>query len=411
MQDLDQIQQRSFKIGVVGLALCIIWAFFNPGQFFHSYLLAYMFWIGIALGSFALLMVQYLSGGVWGLVIRRLLEAATRTFPLLVLLFLPLVLGLRYLYPWARPEEVVKDVILQHKSVYLNIPFFLVRAALYFVAWLSVSHFLNKWSLEQDQMADHRLPEHVEYAKLRRFRLLSGPGLVIYGLTVTFASIDWVMSLEPHWLSTIFGIMFMGGQGISALSFAIVVAVLLTDRTESGVPDPLYARPLRYVISPTHFHDLGKLLLAFVMLWAYFAFSQFLIIWSGNLPEETPWYLRRMEGGWKWIGLFVILFHFALPFLLLLSRPIKRNRRVLAIIAVWMLLMRLVDLFWMIAPAAQMETGVVSYLHVHVMDILAPIGVGGVWLAQFIQQLKSRPLLPLYDPYLEEAFSSTGSKH
>ncbi len=411
MQDLDQIQQRSFKIGVVGLVICIVWAFFNPGQFFHSYLLAYIFWIGIALGSFALLMVQYLSGGVWGLVIRRLLEAATRTFPLLVLLFLPLVLGLRYLYPWARPEEVVKDVILQHKSVYLNIPFFLVRAALYFVAWLSVSHFLNKWSLEQDQMADHRLPEHVEYAKLRRFRLLSGPGLIIYGLTVTFASIDWVMSLEPLWLSTIFGIMFMGGQGISALSFAIIVAVLLTNRTESGVPDPLYAQPLRYVISPTHFHDLGKLLLAFVMLWAYFAFSQFLIIWSGNLPEETPWYLRRMEGGWKWIGLFIILFHFALPFLLLLSRPIKRNRRTLAIIAVWMLLMRLVDLFWIIAPTAQMETGTVSYLHFHWMDILAPIGVGGIWLARFIQQLKSRPLLPLYDPYLEEAFSSTGSKH
>ncbi|MGH8005732.1 MAG: hypothetical protein ACREQ3_01840 [Candidatus Binatia bacterium] len=375
---LPGFQQWSFLVGVVGLVLCAIGAVFSPAQFFHSYLLAYVFWTSLALGCLAVVMIHSLSGGAWGVVIRRVLESATRTLPLLALLFVPLIFGLPHLYVWARPEVVAGDVLLQHKEAYLNVPFFLLRTVCYFAAWIGVAYFLNKWSLEQDRGAD----PHLE----RRVRLLSGPGLALYGLAVTFASIDWVMSLEPHWYSTIYGAMLMVGQGLTAFAFAIVMAAVLADRP-----------PLSQVISPAHFHDLGKLLLAFVMLWAYFAFSQYLIIWSGNLAEEVPWYLHRLQGGWQWVGLLLILFHFVLPFFLLLSRDLKRHVRLLAVVAGAILFLRFVDLFWLIVPAFH-PTG----LRIHWMDIVAPIGVGGIWLAVFVWQLGARPLLPLHDPSLQE---------
>ena len=274
--ELQQFQKRSLLVGIVGLALCGAGMLFNREEFFRSYLLAYLFWIGIALGCLAIVMLHHLSGGAWGIVIRRLLESATRTLPLMALLFLPIVFGLSHLYEWARPEAL-GDKILRHKSLYLNVPFFLARAALYFAAWIAVVYFLNKWSLKQDQTAAPSLSRQLE--------LLSGPGLVIYGATMTFASIDWVMSLEAHWFSTIYGLSFMVGQVLGAFAFVIAAAILLSSR-----------KPLSEVISSEHLHDLGKLLLAFVMLWAYLAFSQFLIMYSGNLPEEIPWYMRRQQG-------------------------------------------------------------------------------------------------------------------
>lgn len=385
--DFGNLQQQSLKVGVVGLALCFVGAFFNSEQFFRSYLLAYVFWMGITLGCFAIMMLHHMSGGAWGIVIRRLLESGSRMLPMMALFFVPLVFGLHDLYSWARPEEVARDEVLQHKRVYLNIPFFLVRTVIYFVVWISVSRFLNKWSLEQDRTGS---------PPPRKFQLLSGPGLVLYGLTITFASIDWVMSLEPHWFSTIFGISFMGGQALSALAFVIVVLTLLSGR-----------KPLSDVVSSTHFHDLGKLLLAFIMLWAYFAFSQYLIIWSGNLREETPWYLSRIQGGWGWIGVLLILFHFVLPFLLLLSRDLKRNARMLIKVAVVIIFMRLVDLFWIIVPASSHGGADVTHASLPIywiwMYLMAPVGLGGVWLAGFLWQLKGRPLLPLKDPYLQQA--------
>jgi hypothetical protein len=382
--EIGRIQQRSLIIGVVGIVLLLIGALLvaEPAQFFRSYLIGYIFWMGIALGCLAICMLQHLSGGAWGLVIRRLLESATRTLPLMALLFLPLILGAyKYgLYPWAVAEKVSSSKLLQHKAeYYLNMPFFLGRAVFYFGVWIGLTYFLNKWSREQDASSDPQIT--------RRLQVLSGPGLVLYGLTVTFASIDWVMSLEPEWFSTIFGILFMGGQGVSAMAFVIAMAVLLAKR-----------EPMSRVFAPNHFHDLGKLLLAFVMLWAYFNFSQFLIIWAGNLPEEIPWYLHRLRGGWQWFGLALVVFHFALPFLLLLSRDLKRSARKLVGIAVLVIVMRFVDLFWMIAP--EFSHG---GFHIHWMDIIAPIGVGGLWLAAFMWQLKGRPLLPLRDPHLQDA--------
>jgi len=293
--------------------------------------------------------------------------------------FLPLIFGIHSLYIWSRPEAVAADHLLQHKTAYLNVPFFLGRAALYFAIWLTLSYVFNKWSLAQDKTEAEPW--------LTRLQILSGPGLLLYGATVTFSSIDWVMSLEPRWYSTIYGILFIGGQGVSALAFVICVIVLISARA-----------PMSELITDRHLRDLGTLLFAFIMLWAYFSFSQFLLTWAGNLPSEIPWYIRRMQGGWMWVGLCLVLFHFALPFLLLLSREFKKNPRWMGMVAGWVIVMRIVDLFWLSAPA-NAATG----LSVHWLDVAAPVGLGGIWVAAFFWQLKQRPLLPIHDPELEEA--------
>jgi hypothetical protein len=373
------LQRLALVVGVAGLALCAVGFAGNRAHFFKAYLLAYVFWIGIALGSLAISMLHHLSGGAWGVVIRRVLEAASRTLPFMALLFLPIAFGIHELYLWANPEAVAKDAILQHKAAYLNVPFFIIRAAIYFVIWSALAYLLSKWSLEQEQRG--------ETGQALRMQRLSGLGLVLYALTILFMSVDWIMSLDPHWFSTIYGILFMGGQGLSAFAFAIAVAVLLS-RTE----------PMSRVIAPAHLHDLGKLMLAFVMLWAYFSFSQFLIIWSANLPEEIPWYLRRWGGGWQWVGLLLIFGHFVLPFVLLLSSDIKKSGRTLIGVAVTIILMRIVDLFWNIGPLHHEESFGATWL-----DAVAPVALGGIWLAIFLWQLRTRPLLPLGEPYLAEA--------
>jgi len=385
-RDLDRVQQRSLIVGVIALLLCLLGAIFHPEQFFRSYLFSYLFYIGLTLGCMAMVMLQYLSGGSWGIVIRRITESATRTIPMLALLFIPVLIGISKLYSWSHDDVWMRDPILRHKHLYLNVPFFLVRAAIYFAGWFIFAHFLNKWSHEQDTTG--RDP------RARRLQLLSGPGLVFYGLSVTFAAVDWVMSLDPHWFSTIFGLLIIAGQGLSALSFCIALLVILSD--EGG--------PLKGVIGPSHFHDIGKLLLTFTMLWAYFSFSQLLIIWSGNLADEIPWYMTRLQGGWQWIGMLLVVFHFALPFALLLSRSLKRRSRTIVRIAVLLIVMRFVDLFWLVEPGAGKDA-----LRVHWMDILAPLGIGGLWLAMFLYQLKKWPLLPVRDPHLAEAIAHGGA--
>jgi hypothetical protein len=299
-----------------------------------------------------------------------------RTLPLLLVLFLPLLFGLTNLYEWARPEEVAHDALLQHKHVYLNVPFFVVRVGLYFAVWLIVMRYLVRWSREQDDTGDP--------AVVRRLQFLGRGALLLYSLTMTFAAVDWAMSLEPHWYSTIYGIMVIGGQVLSAFAFVIPVLMLIVDR-----------EPFTAFVTADQFHDLGKLMLAFVMLYAYFAFSQFLIIWSGNLPEETPWYLARANGGWQYVALAVLLLQFVLPFVVLLSRNLKRNARPLAAVALVVLGARLLDLFWLVQPAFSP-----AHLTVHWLDVAAVIGVGGVWSSVFVWQLRDQPLLPLRDPEL-----------
>ena len=377
--ELAPRQRQLLMAGGVGLAVSLVGLFFNPAQFLQSYLMAYMFVLGIALGCLALGMVHQLSGGAWGVVIRRPIGAAARTLPLLTLLFLPIALGMRHLYIWTDASLVAHDEVLQHKHVYLNVPFFLIRAAIYFAVWNALSYFLNAWSLEQDETGDPRIA--------RRMQRLSAGGLLAYGLTITFASFDWLMSLEPHWFSTIYGVLILGGQGLSALAFLIAVLVWLSRRP-----------PLDDIIAPEHFHDLGNLMLAFVMLWAYFAFSQYLIIWSGNLPEEIAWYLHRLQTGWRFVGLSLVLFHFGAPFCLLLSRAVKREAQMIVKVALGVLIVRLVDLFWLIAPEFHTAGVWVSWL-----DVVLPLSLTAIWLGYFVWQLRGRAILPMHDPQFDEA--------
>ncbi len=385
-RDLERVRQRSLIVGIVALLVCIVGAIFQSDQFFRSYLFSYLFYLGLTLGCLALLMLQYLSGGGWGIVIRRITEAATRTIPWLAALFIPILIGIPKLYIWSNDAAVKADPLLQHKHLYLNVPFFYARAVFYFLGWWLFAHLLNKWSHEQD--IEGRDP------KARRLQLLSGPGLMFYGFSITFAAVDWAMSLNPHWYSTIYGLLFLAGQGLSALSFCIALLVILSDK----------GGPLEGVIGPNHLQDIGKLLLTFTMLWAYFSFSQLLIIWAGNLTKEIPWYMERLKGGWQWVGLMLVAFHFALPFALLLSRTLKRAGKTLVRIAGLIIVMRFVDLFWLIAPDASK-----GGFSLHWMDFLAPIGIGGLWLAMFLFQLRKWPLLPLRDPNLVDAIAKGGA--
>jgi hypothetical protein len=374
----DLMQKRSLAVGLIAAVLCAGGALIFPPAFFRAYLSAYIFWIGIPVGCLALLMLHHLVGGRWGFMIQRVLEAAIQTLPLMALLFVPLLFGLPDLYPWARTEVVAADPLLQQKAAYLNIPFFIARTVAYFAVWIVLARWLVTWSLQQDRTADDTLT--------LRLQRLSGPGLVLYGLTVTFAAIDWMMSLEPKWYSTIFGMIFMVSYGLAALALAILV----TRFVESE-------KPLAQVISPDRWLDLGNLLLALVMFWAYLNFCQFLLIWSENLAEEIPWYLHRIGGGWEWIALALILFQFTLPFVLLLSRDTKRNSGPLSAVAAAILLMHWLDILWMVAPSFYP-----ARFHLHWLDIAAPVGIGGLWLAAFIGYLKARSLLPLHDPRFAE---------
>jgi hypothetical protein len=383
--EIERMRSRGLMLGGIGLAGLAAGFFLARETFWQSYLIAYIFWINITIGSLAVLMVQHLSGGKWGLVARRVLEASSRTLPVMAVLFLPIALNLPELYAWARPEAAA-DPLIQTKASYLNANFFYLRAVLYFVIWGALIFLLNRWSREQDDR-----PAQLPGPADRRFRVLSGPGLVLYVLTVTFMSVDWVMSLDPHWYSTIFGILTIGGQGLASMAFAILVLAQLAR-----------ARPMAQVADADAFHDLGKLMFAFVMLWAYFSVSQLLIIWSANLPEEIPFYLERLHGPWYPVSVLVLIGQFALPFLLLLSQDFKRNPRIVARIAFWILLMRIVDIAWTIGPVFREGSGL------HWLDFAAVLGMGAVWSFFFFRSLGSRAVVPARDPYLKEALAHGG---
>ena len=382
---VERYARTALIVGGAGLGLTLLGAFFNPDQFFRSYLLGFLFWTSLSVGCLSIILIHHLTGGWWGLVIRRLLEAGARTVPLCALLFLPLALGLPRIYEWADSVRAQADPILRHKALYLNVPFFLGRAAFYFAVWTLLAFVLDRSSMEIDAAAgDQR-----RYLRASsRLRGVGGAGLLLMGFTITFSAVDWAMSLDAHWFSTVYGVLFMVGQAVSAMALMIVMVALL------GREDPL-AR----VLEPTDVHDLGKLLLAFVMLWAYINISQWIIIWSANLSEETPWYIRRLHGGWQYVALLLVVFHFLLPFLMLLSRDLKRDARRLALVAGGVLVMRVVDLFWLVAPDAAIGHGAGhGGLHVHWMDLTAVAGVGGVWLWFFARALSRRPFLTLGEP-------------
>ncbi|MGB9233954.1 MAG: hypothetical protein WCC04_06040 [Terriglobales bacterium] len=369
------IQQRSLIVGALGAVAAIAGAFVVPESFYSAYLIGFMFWLGLSLGCMAILMLYHLVGGKWGTVIRRILEAGMTTLPLMAILFIPIVMNLPRLYFWARTEEAAKDPkIAAIVHSYLNFNGILMRAIIYFAIWIGMAYFLNRWSTEQDT------PAGGEKSTLR-FRALSGIGLVIYSFTISFAVIDWVMSLQARWISTIYGLLFVAGEALSAYCFVVVIESILGKR-----------KPMSSFLTRTEVHDHGKFMLTFVMVWAYFNFSQWLIIWAGNLPDEIPWYVRRMSGGWGGVGLFLVIFHFAVPFALLLSRSLKKSAGQLALLASWLMLMRIVDIFWHIEPASRPEFHL-SWVHFAVLA-----GMGGLWMAYFFRNLRARPLLAVYAP-------------
>jgi hypothetical protein len=377
---LPGMKQFGTIAGVAGVVLAVAGLFMSGlDRFFQAYLVAYTFWMGVVLGSLALLMVQHLSGGAWGIVLRRPFEAAVRTIPFMAVLFIPIVFGMHSLYEWTHAEVAANDPIVSQKVLYLNTPFFLGRQAFYFVVWGTLGYFLTKWSAEHDRTGDPALVD-----KMSR---LSGGGLVAYFLTVTLAMVDWTMSVNPHWFSTIWGMLYIGGQGLSAFAFGIVVLVMLSQ-----------AAPLSRVVTAHHFHDLGKLLFAFLMLWAYLQFSQFLIIWSANIPEEIPHYLNRWDNSWKYLSIFIVVGHFIVPYALLLSRDLKKNSRKLFVIATWLLVARVTEYWWHVAPELHRDGLTLSLL-----DVALPLALGGIFISLFISQLGARPLLPVNDPGLEKA--------
>ena len=376
---LPGMRQFGMIAGVLGVVLAVA-GFFMSGadRFFQAYLVAYTFWMGVVLGSLALLMVQHLSGGVWGIVLRRPFEAAVRTLPFMAVLFLPIAFGMHSLYEWTHAEAAT-DPVIQAKALYLNTPFFLARQAFYFIVWTTIGTLLTRWSAEHDRTGDPAL--------IDKMSKLSGAGLLIYGLTLTFAMVDWTMSVNPHWFSTIWGMLYAGGQGLSAFAFGIIVLLMLAQ-----------SAPLNRVLTNHHFHDLGKLLFAFLMLWAYLSFSQFLIIWSANLPEEIPHYLIRWDNNWRYLSVFIIVGHFILPYALLLSRDLKRNMGKLRIIATWILCARVADYYWHIAPEFHHEGFSFS-----ILDIALPLAIGGIFISLFVSNLTGRSLLPINDPDLDKA--------
>jgi hypothetical protein len=385
------IQQRSLLVGLVFGVIVAVGAWLQPDQFFRAYLIGFMAWLGVTLGSMAILMLRHLTKGAWGMVIRRILGAAMRCSPLMAVLFLPLLFGIRRLYIWARPLDTIADKHLREHlqeitKTYLTVNGFVVRAIIYFAIWNLLSYFLTKWSAEQDR------PQGRDNSS--RFKALSGPGLILYGFTITFAAIDWVMSLDPSWISTIFGLSFLIGQVLSALCFAIVVERIL-----------YRYKPMSELLKPEQVHDHGKFMLAFIMVWAYFAFSQWLIIWAGNLPEEITWYVRRLNGGWGYVGLFLVVFHFAVPFIFLISRPFKRDISRLVWLAGWIMLMRCVDLFWIIEPNFSVTFNLTW------LDIAVPIAIGGLWLAYFFRNLSLMPLVPAYDVDAVEVLEPAHGHH
>jgi hypothetical protein len=380
---LERVQSIALFVGGASLVLCLgAWVLW-PGHFFASYLVGYLFWLGIALGCIGLTMLHHLVGGSWGLVVRRPLEAGGATVPVLALLFLPIAFGISNLYVWARsggPEGVSTAL----RAGYLNESLFLLRAAGYFGVWTALAFLLGGWSSRQDHMSDHRAS--------KRLQRLSGPGTVILFAASSFSAIDWVMSLDAPWASSIFGAMLITGEAMATFAMMIVVAGILAT-----------SRPMSEIATSGRLQDLGNLLLAFVMLWAYVSFCQYLIIWSGNLTEEIPWYLRRTRGGWEWVGLALIVCQFFLPFFLLLIRENKRHPRAILRVSLLILVMHWVDLVWLVIPALSDPADPrIPWIEIP-LSALSLIAVGGIWTAVFIGRLKRLPLVPLNDPSLNEA--------
>ena len=388
--ELAGLQTKALVVGVIGLAAAGAGYAMDSEQFFHSYLTGFLYWLAISLGCIGWTMIHHLTDGNWGFPVRRIWEAGSRTIILMALLALPILfVGMDALFPWVRPEAA-HDTLIQGKAAYLNTPFFMGRSAAYFFLWIGFALYLSGASFKLDALGEHN--EKIA----SRMRKVSGLGVFVMAITVTFFSVDYAMSIDPHWFSTIFGFLFAVSNLLSAMAFTIVMARMLRHRS-----------PLDKALTTSVWHDLGNLLMAFTILWAYMSFSQFLIIWSGNTQEEVPWYIQRMGPGWLWISLALVIFHFALPLLVLLTRKTKRAPQMLVKVALYMLVMRFVDLFWITQPS--LSHG--GPPHPHWLDLAVMAGIGGLWLGVFGMQLKDKHLVPQTDYRLKGVLEGATEGH
>ena len=375
--DRGKLGTFALVVGVIGLLGSAAGYAMDKEHFYHSYLTAFFFWMTVALGALFFILLHHLTRANWSTVLRRLGESMMSTIPFMLILFLPVIFGIHDLYHWSHEDAVANDIILQKKSPYLNVPFFLIRVAFYFLVWSVVTYFLNKYSSNQDVAHDDSL-----YLKMRR---VSAPGLMLFAFTLTFASIDWLMSLEPHWFSTIFGVYIFAGTFIAALAFTIVI--LAYHKKQNLLTD---------VITVEHRHNLGKLLFAFTVFWAYIGFSQYLLIWYANLPEEAFWFLKRWEGSWKVISLALPIGHFALPFVALIPRAAKRSFGWLLFMAIYMLIMHYMDIYWIVMPTYFEHGAQFGWLEISTL-----MGVGGIFVWLFWRKYTAGALVPVKDPGLQ----------
>ena len=374
--DQSRVQNIALVIGLCGLAISGVGWFTDGSRFYHAWLTAFLYWLSLGLAGLFFTMLHYLTAARWSVVLRRVSEGLMLQLPWLAVAFLPVLLGLHDLFHWSHEEALASDHLLKWKSAYLNAPFFVVRVAVYFAVWTALALLLRKRSLAQDAQ-----PQLDHVAGLRK---LSAGGMLLFAVTVTFAAFDWLMSLEPHWYSTIFGVYFFGGCFLSGVSLIVVICFFMR---RNGI--------LGEIITAEHYHDLGKLMFAFTIFWAYIGFSQFFLIWYGNIPEETIWYLSRWEGGWSGVS-FVLLFgHFAIPFLVLIFRAVKRSPMLLGLVAAWILVMHWVDLYWLVYPTFMEQSAGVGWI-----EIAPVVGIGGVFVSSFWRSFSSHPLVPTGDPWL-----------
>ena len=371
--------------GGAGLMLSAVGFFLDAKQFYHSYLAAFVFWTTIALGGLFFTMLHHLTGATWSVVLRRFSEAIMVILPVLAILFLPIIPGMHDLYHWTHEEAVAADHILQQKEPYLNIPFFLIRAVFYFGVWFLLARTLKKYSTQQDNAPEPSLTD-----KMRRF---SAPGMLLFAVTLTYAAFDWLMSLNPHWYSTIFGVYIFSGSLLSVLAFILLAALYLRGKDV-----------LQSVITLEHYHDLGKLLFGFTVFWAYIAFSQYMLIWYGNIPEETEFFLQRWEGSWKYVSMVIVFFHFALPFLILVTRAAKRNLALMKVMGFWFLIIHYVDIHWIVMPTLHTEGFSLSWI-----DFTTLIGIGGLFVWYFWKQFAQQATVPINDPKLQSSIQFTNA--
>ena len=368
-------------VAVLGAVACAILGAANPKQFLFSWLVSFLFFLSLGLGALFFVLIQYASQGGWGVVLRRIGETTFATVPMMAALSIPLLLGVRDLYEWAHPGAAEHDPLLHWKEPFLNVPFFLIRAALYFAIWSFIALMYYRGSRGQDVSGDPRVS-----ARLRR---LAGPALIVLALTQTFASIDWIMSLTPHWYSTMFGVYFFAGSFVGFIALLSVVTVAMRS-----------AGLLETVVSAEHLHDVGKFLFAFTAFWAYIAFSQFFLVWYANMPEETIWYKARLEGSWKMVSIFLMAGHFGVPFLYLMGRSVKRKGATLALGGAWLLAMHFVDIYWQVMPTLHPEG-----VRPSALDVAALVTVGGCFVAAASWLLRRQALVPVRDPRLAESLA------